>query len=46
MKLLDLQSRVCERWETDRFERDINILEKVFKRIEKNQNVFEQLMNQ
>ncbi len=30
LHLLDLQSRVCERWEADRFERDINILEQVF----------------
>ncbi len=30
LQLLDLQSRVCEQWEADRFERDINILEKVF----------------
>jgi hypothetical protein len=30
LQLLDLQSRVCERWEADRFERVINILEKVF----------------
>jgi hypothetical protein len=30
LQLLDLQSPVCERWEADRFERDINILEKVF----------------
>jgi hypothetical protein len=30
LQLLDLQSRVCERWEADRFERDINILVKVF----------------
>jgi hypothetical protein len=30
LQLLDLQSRVCERWEADRFERDINILDKVF----------------
>jgi hypothetical protein len=27
---MDLQIRVCERWEADRFERDINILEKGF----------------
>jgi hypothetical protein len=27
LQLLDLQRRVCERWEADRFERDINILE-------------------
>ncbi len=31
-ELLTLWNRVCERWESDRFERDINNLEKVFKR--------------
>ena len=31
-ELLALWSRVRERWESDRFERDINNLEKVFKR--------------
>jgi hypothetical protein len=30
LQMMDLQIHVCERWEDDRFERDINILEKGF----------------
>jgi chromosomal replication initiation ATPase DnaA len=45
-ELLALRNRVCERWEADRFERDINNLEKVCKRIENNQDVFEQRVTQ
>ena len=45
-ELLVLQSRVYERWEDDRFECDINNLEKVFKRIEKNQDAFKQRVTQ